>query len=307
MLISNLQECVRLSETRNFTQTAKEFYISQPVLSKHISAIEKEIGANIFVRTSNGIELTKAGKVFLEDAKRMVDLYADMLERVSFAKEGIDEFLNVGYLYGAARPFLLQALETYSRSRPDVSVSLTSCEINEILNKLASDEIDVGITTMSRSNNIVSSGLYRFESLYEDPVSLIVPEGHRLAEEESISIYDLEGESILFASFPLVSDATEAIESVLRPMMDKVNVLSGPRDFESARIMLQRRNMLSISYHHLKSTIDDCRFVKIEEAADYASDVGVIWKSSNESNAILDFVAAVKKSLPTISSHDHRK
>lgn len=295
MLISSLQECVRLNETRNFTQTAKEFYISQPVLSKHISAIEKEIGTSIFVRTSNGVELTRAGKVFIEDAKRIIEAYSEMLEHVSCAKKGIDEFLNIGYLYGASKPFLLQALETYSRVRPDVSVSLTSCEINEIISKLTSNEIDMGITTLLRTDGILSSGAYKFVPLCEDPFALIVPDGHRFADKESVSVYELEGESILMANSPLVSDTAEAIDSILHPVMDKIDVMRGPRDFESARLMMQRRAVLNISYRHLENVFDDCSFVEIEEARDYISDIGIIWKSSNESNAITDFIMAVQK------------
>lgn len=295
MLISSLQECVRLNETRNFTQTAKEFYISQPVLSKHISAIEKEIGTSIFVRTSNGVELTRVGKVFIEDAKRIIEAYSEMLEHVSCAKKGIDEFLNIGYLYGASKPFLLQALETYSRVRPDVSVSLTSCEINEIISKLTSNEIDMGITTLLRTDGILSSGAYKFVPLCEDPFALIVPDGHRFADKESVSVYELEGESILMANSPLVSDTAEAIDSILHPVMDKIDVMRGPRDFESARLMMQRRAVLNISYRHLENVFDDCSFVEIEEARDYISDIGIIWKSSNESNAITDFITAVQK------------
>ncbi len=295
MLISSLQECVRLNETRNFTQTAKEFYISQPVLSKHISAIEKEIGTSIFVRTSNGVELTRAGKVFIEGAKRIIEAYSEMLEHVSCAKKGIDEFLNIGYLYGASKPFLLQALETYSRVRPDVSVSLTSCEINEIISKLTSNEIDMGITTLLRTDGILSSGAYKFIPLCEDPFALIVPDGHRFADKESVSVYELEGESILMANSPLVSDTAEAIDSILHPVMDKIDVMRGPRDFESARLMMQRRAVLNISYRHLENVFDDCSFVEIEEARDYISDIGIIWKSSNESNAITDFITAVQK------------
>ena len=46
-------------------------------------------------------------------------------------------------------------------------------------------------------------------------------------------------------------DTAEAIDSILHPVMDKIDVMRGPRDFESARLMMQRRAVLNISYRHL--------------------------------------------------------
>lgn len=297
MIISSLQECIRLSETLNFTQTAKEFYISQPVLSKHISAIEKEIGAKIFVRTSNGIKMTKVGQVFLNDAKKVFDAYSEMLEHISSAKDGMGECLTVGYLFGAASSFLLRALELYSKTRPDISVSLISCEIDEILGRLSRNEIDLGITSMMQEDPMLSSGEYAFEPLYEDGFAIIAPKNHRLASRKTASIYDLEGETLLLPSAPFMPGSTEIIASIVQPVANQLSIIHGPRDRESLQLLMKRKGTLSLNYKHLHNVIPDCVFLDVEEAYRYKLEVGIIWKRSMESNTILQFVETLKKAV----------
>ena len=68
MRISHLEECIDLANTLNFTKTAQNFYLTQPVLSKHISNLERELGIQIFVRDHHGVSLTEMGAMFVEDS-----------------------------------------------------------------------------------------------------------------------------------------------------------------------------------------------------------------------------------------------
>ncbi len=54
MNIDNLRECVDLARTLSFTQTAQRYFITQPVLSKHVANVEKELGIEIFLRERTG-------------------------------------------------------------------------------------------------------------------------------------------------------------------------------------------------------------------------------------------------------------
>ena len=65
MRIDTLYEFLLLTSNLNFTETAKSFFVSQSVLSNHISGLEKELGIRLFVRDRHSVRLTEAGSLFL--------------------------------------------------------------------------------------------------------------------------------------------------------------------------------------------------------------------------------------------------
>lgn len=75
MKIDTLYEFLLLASTLNYTETAKNFFVSQPVLSNHIASLEKELGVRLFNRNSHAVELTEVGAIFVADARKIVDDY----------------------------------------------------------------------------------------------------------------------------------------------------------------------------------------------------------------------------------------
>ncbi|MCD8232507.1 MAG: LysR family transcriptional regulator [Clostridiales bacterium] len=82
----------------SFSEAAKEFYMTQPAISHQISDLEKELGAKLFSRTSRGVVLTKAGELFLEDAKQMLDMESLSRERLRSLDASGTIRLSIAYL-----------------------------------------------------------------------------------------------------------------------------------------------------------------------------------------------------------------
>lgn len=82
MRIQTLYEFLVLSEKLNFTETAKGFFLSQSVLSDHITKLEKELSAKLFIRDKHSVRLTEEGRIFKEDAARIVADYEGALEQL---------------------------------------------------------------------------------------------------------------------------------------------------------------------------------------------------------------------------------
>ena len=75
MSIEYLREFVYLSKTLSFSKTAKAFYVTHSVISKHISSMETELGVKLFVRNSHCVRLTRCGEAFLAEVKPIVRAY----------------------------------------------------------------------------------------------------------------------------------------------------------------------------------------------------------------------------------------
>lgn len=96
MRIDTLYEFILLATNLNFTDTAKSFFIAQSALSNHISKLERELGAKLFTRDNRSVALTKVGKTFLEDAKKIVADYECALDNVAMCRQGTSSLLRIG-------------------------------------------------------------------------------------------------------------------------------------------------------------------------------------------------------------------
>ena len=90
----------------SFSETAKEFYMTQPAISHQISDLEQELGTKLFNRTARGVSLTKSGEIFLDDAKRFLDLEYFSRERLRNAQVLKDDHLSIAYLASPCKYFL---------------------------------------------------------------------------------------------------------------------------------------------------------------------------------------------------------
>ena len=82
MTMEQLHYFLSVARHRNFTEAAKEFYLTQPAITHQISALEQDLGIKLLHRTTRSVSLTRAGELFLEDAKRMLDLEERARERM---------------------------------------------------------------------------------------------------------------------------------------------------------------------------------------------------------------------------------
>ena len=93
MRISNVKEFLVLAQTGDFHTAAKELSITQGTLSKHIMAMEKELGVHLFNRTKQGSTLSEFGSVFLPHAKQLAALEEEYLQEFSTRSSNSPKFI----------------------------------------------------------------------------------------------------------------------------------------------------------------------------------------------------------------------
>ena len=102
MRIEHVEEFIDLSVTLNFTRTAKHFFVTQPVLSKHIASLEQELGGKLFERDKHNMRITPFGEALLPLAKQLVGDKNRMLAEAQGLTAGKKPSIKVGFLQGAA-------------------------------------------------------------------------------------------------------------------------------------------------------------------------------------------------------------
>jgi DNA-binding transcriptional LysR family regulator len=187
--LRKLRYFAAVADKLHFGRAADELHIAQPVLSRQIRALEKELGTPLLTRDSHGVALTDAGRQLLTDAGPLLASAHAVRRRVTVAAHG-SRRLMVGFRAGIA---VTPAVRQFAIRHPDVLVDLRRIEGDDQAAMLLDGRIDVGYVRLP----IDEAGL-RVTPLYTEPRVAVLPAGHRLAGKEQIAEADLAGEPVLW-------------------------------------------------------------------------------------------------------------
>ncbi|KIL34791.1 transcriptional regulator [Cohnella kolymensis] len=192
MEFRQLQYAIQIASERNFSRAAEKLHIAQPSLSQQISKIEKELGVLLFKRSTNSVELTYAGSVFVEKAQQIVDMTEQLRREMEDIADMRKGRLVVGSLPITGTHVLPHVLPVFREAYPDIEVVLIE-ESTKILEQLtASGGTDVSLLSLP----LVEPSL-AYLPVIEEEICLAVPPDHRLAQRVAgahISIAELKDE-----------------------------------------------------------------------------------------------------------------
>lgn len=292
MRIEHLEEFVHLSDSLNFTQTANCFFITQPVLSRHISGLEHELGIQLFEREKGRVRLTVAGQSFARDARRIIDVYWEALENLENRKSGIEESFSVGYLLGAGGPFIPRIQKLFSEIYPNVEVRYFALEFNEVTEALLNGKIDVAI---ARTTGNSHDGAIGVRPLYIDEFFAVVPDSHRLASFESVGPEDFRGETVVIPSHQFWQANADGMRNYLSPVLDSIELRGMLYDINSLPLMVQTQGYIGISLGHLRNYYDDTlAFIPLLDCK-LEFPVGVAWRRSEENETLRAYIDIVEE------------
>lgn len=291
MDIGKLRECIDLARTLNFTRSAEDLYISQPVLSKHIASVERELGFTVFERTKRSVELTKLGAVFIDGAIPVVEAFDNMMFAIENSKGSSSRSLKVGYLRGAAGRQIPYIQSGFANFYPEVEVEYITYEFAEVAEALKFDEVDIAIAKLPRS---LQSEEYDFKPLFEDRYFVACDARHPLSELEKIRPEDLRGMTVALPASGFYTDDSEAIASFLDPETNGIELKHAVRDVNSLPILAQSQDWIGITFGHLRELYkDDLALIPLE-AFELTATFGVLWKKRRESKVLRKWVEAAE-------------
>jgi DNA-binding transcriptional LysR family regulator len=188
----HLRYFIAVAEELNFCRAAERLHISQPPLSAAIRQLEKQLGAQLLLRTTRQVSLTGPGEVFLVGAQRVVeslDLAVDATRRAAVGELGT---LRVGFS-AAARFETLPAIgRAFRRSHPDVAVVTEEMWNVQIESALRTGLVDVAVALCPE----LSADL-RCEVVRRERIVAFAPCWHPLAGEVGIALRDLAADSFV--------------------------------------------------------------------------------------------------------------
>ncbi|MGY1718645.1 LysR family transcriptional regulator [Blastococcus sp. SYSU DS0552] len=190
MELRHLRYFVTVAEELHFRKAAEKLHIVQPALSKQISALERELGVPLLERDRRHVMLTEAGRVFLEEATEVLAHADGAMVRARAVSRGEVGRLNIGFIQPALADLLPRSLRVFRQHYPGVLLTLSEATSRTAVERIASRSMHFAFTRLPT----VARPDLATEVLSEEPVSLVVPKGHRLATQASVRLEEIAGE-----------------------------------------------------------------------------------------------------------------
>jgi DNA-binding transcriptional LysR family regulator len=193
-VLRSLQVFVVVAEELHFGRAAARLHMTQPPLSQQIRELEHRLGTALFVRTTRSVQLTDAGKVLLDRARRLLADSDAAVFAVRRAAAGEVGNLALGFVNSTGHELLPKVIAKYRRKFPEVNLELKELISGDLLEALLTGRIDVALVRATSS--MKSPGL-EFFTIMRERMLLALPAEHELARLRRVPLRRLDGVSFV--------------------------------------------------------------------------------------------------------------
>ena len=192
MTLTELKYVVALAQERHFGRAAQKCFVTQPTLSLALAKLEDELGVRLFERNKNEVLVTPMGAGIVEQARRVLDEAGKIASLAKGAQDQLAGALRLGVI-PTIGPYLLPELVPILRRRaPHMPLILEENFTGSLVPMLRDGEIDAALIALPFTVTGVKT-----RTLYEEPFSVVVPDGHAWAKKTRVRPDELSGESLL--------------------------------------------------------------------------------------------------------------
>ena len=194
MELRHLRYFRAVAEEAHVTRAAVRLGIAQPPLTQQIKALEAELGVKLFNRVGRRVELTEAGRVFLDEVRAILDRVERAVSLAQQAGRGALGRLHVGFTESASfHPIVTAVLKAMRSGWPGVELVLEESHTDRLTEALEQRRLDAAFVRppLRYSDNL------SFQLLATEVMVVTVPLAHRLATHEEVSLTELAGEDFV--------------------------------------------------------------------------------------------------------------
>jgi DNA-binding transcriptional LysR family regulator len=267
MELRHLRYFIAVAEEGHITRAAERLGMQQPPLSRQIKAIEREMDVQLFRRKARGVELTDAGRAFLDDARATLVSLDHAFETARRTARGEQGRLCVGY--SLFHPVVPRVIREFRQAFPSVSLTLEESSPYDLIEYMQNDKIDVAFI----SGPIADQERVTMDPLLEEPRVVALPSGHPLARSKNggdtaLSLKSLAAETFIFFGRPnspltMAANAfvvacqaagfSPRIGQIVPNNRSRLNLVAANLGIATIATSFQRNSIEGVVYRRLKS------------------------------------------------------
>lgn len=187
---------MKVVETGSFSKAAKELYLTQPTVSAHISALEKELKVRLFIRNTKEVTMSDAGQDLYKYAKQMFELECQIAEHFNIrGRNSSNHSITIAASTIPAQYLLPDVLLMFKKLYPKEQFKLIETDSSQVVSHIVDGMADVGFT-----GTVLEKKYCRYIPFYKDKLSIITPNTEKyraLQEDGGDEIFWLKGEHVI--------------------------------------------------------------------------------------------------------------
>ena len=162
---------MKVVETGSFSKAAKELYLTQPTVSAHISALERELKTRLFIRNTKEVMMSDAGQDLYKYARQMFELECQIAEHFNMrGKNSSSHCVTIAASTIPAQYLLPEVLMQFKKRYPDEQFKLIETDSTEVVSQIVNSMADVGFT-----GTVLEKKYCRYIPFYKDKLAIITP------------------------------------------------------------------------------------------------------------------------------------
>ncbi len=217
--LGQLEVICAVAEEKSFSKAARKLHLTQPAVSAQVQSMETALGTRLFVRHSRGVQLTRAGKVVYEHARRILELKCSMEQSVQNLVNTENKHLVVGASETVGNYALPCSIWTFKQRYPDVNLKLELGSSSQVIQHVVRNTIDLGIVEGPVDNEDLV-----VTDISSDELVVITPADAGRENWESLPLQELSTQPFILREEG--SGLREAIETALADKGIKVSDLN---------------------------------------------------------------------------------
>jgi len=222
MDFKNMQYMLAIEHYKNITKAAEALYITQSGLSQQLAKEEEDIGTPLFVRTKNEIRPTEAGKIYLENARRILKATQNMRTQIQDLSQNPTGTISLGLPFEHGIDLFIGISHAFNSKYPNVSITLVEQTVKEMQDGIKSDKTDLAFVMLKNT----PPDDFEYIHLCTERLILGVPSSHPLAQKKkpegallpTVSLKDFANENFAL----MFSGST--MRQVIDPLFSDANI-----------------------------------------------------------------------------------
>ena len=178
MEFKQLEAFVAVVDYKSFSEAAKHLYLTQPTISSHIQALEKELNTCFLIRNTRGVELSESGKELYAYAVQMLEIEKTIKGRFGKEMKPEGNVLRIAASTVPAQYILPNVMSTFHAEYPGEKLKLFETDSKGVIDMILSHHIDIGFT-----GTVIEKGNCKYLPFYEDELVVLTPSNEKFVEK----------------------------------------------------------------------------------------------------------------------------
>jgi len=293
--IRQLRYAVMTADTKSFSRASVALNVKQSTLSRRVLHLEDRLGVKLFERTTRGAEPTENGRVFIEQARRIVTDVDNLQTTARNVSYGLEGRIAVGYCSPLVSGNLKLAFSDYLTRFPDVQFDGIEAGPEKLLHGLQSRTIDVVIAPIG----LVEAGI-KSRPLWSERLFAVLLSDNSLAERERIYWQDLRREVFVVPTAGIGPILGNLLSARLTEQGFRPAIIYQDTSLESVLSMVTAKRFITIATEASQGIAwPELQFLEIYDSVGPARlEYAVYWRDDNQNPALKRFFKLIEERYP---------